>query len=63
MGEGTTDFWILARHKVTRSVSTDSASQSTSRQAKDYRGPQQGQVRNMSSLLRFLSIMPNTFPC
>lgn len=38
VGEGTTDLWILAGHKVTHSVSTQSASQNNSSQARDWGG-------------------------
>lgn len=39
MGEGTTDLRIFAGHKVTHSVSTQSASQSNSSQARDHGVP------------------------
>lgn len=48
MGEGTTDLHILAGHKVTHSVSNQSASQINTSQARDHGGAQQGQDRNMS---------------
>lgn len=60
MGDATTDLCIFAGHKVTHSVSNQSASQSNSSQARDHGVPQQGQDRNMSPLWRFLwFIMPN----
>lgn len=63
VGEGTTDLRIFAGHKVTHNVSTDSASQSNSSQARDHRGPRQGQERNMSPLWRLLwFIMTNLNP-
>ncbi len=63
VGERTTDLRMLAGHKVTHTVSTQSASQSNSSQARDYGGPQQGQDRNMSAPWRFSwFIMPNTKP-
>lgn len=64
VGDGTTDLWIFAGHKVTHSVSTQSASRRNSSQAtREHGGAQQGQDRNMFPLWRFIwFIMPNMKP-
>lgn len=56
MGEGTTDLRIFGGHKVTHSVSTQSASQGNSSQARDHREPRQGQDRNMSPSLEVFMV-------